>query len=136
MDTPLKLLQLRPWWSQENQFILKQLKRAMLISKDSCVVSISNVIIIVNLDIDAIAPLTFYWSWMCSWLLHFLSAYSPRQLLSFVQSFLWLLHQTELFSLVGGITWFTKMEILEVPDFWCVLLLLYSESSNSNLGPF
>lgn len=50
----------------------------MLISKDSCVVSISNVIIIVNVDIDAIALLTFYWSWMCSWLLHFLSAYSSK----------------------------------------------------------
>lgn len=37
-------------------------EKAMLISKDSCVVSISNVIITVNVDIDAIALLTFYWS--------------------------------------------------------------------------
>ena len=62
MDTLLKTCALKTLMKSKKPIYPEVVKRAMVISKDYYAMSNPNVIVIVNVDIDAIALLTFYWS--------------------------------------------------------------------------
>ena len=61
MDTPLKTCALKTLMKSRKPIYPEVAEKAMVISKDYYALSNPNVIIIVNVDIDAIALLTFYW---------------------------------------------------------------------------